>query len=52
MTAEEQLEVYNKAKQYAKKRMEGMPDTYKATFVRDAIYCAYLEGAGIRTKLE
>lgn len=50
MNKEEQAAVYERAKQYAEERMNDMPDLYKANFVRDAIYCAYLEGAGIRTK--
>jgi hypothetical protein len=50
MTIEEQLKVQAKAKEYAEWRNEQLPDFIKSNVVRDALYCAYLEGAGIRTK--
>ena len=50
MTAEEQLDIQAKAKEYAEWRTEQLPDFIKSNLVQDALYCAYLEGAGIRTK--
>lgn len=50
MTPEEQLAIQAKAKEYAECRTEQLPDFIKLNLVRDALYCAYLEGAGIRTK--
>lgn len=50
MTEEEMLSIMGKAKQYAEWRTEQLPDFIKCNLVRDALYCAYLEGAGIRTK--
>lgn len=50
MTQEEQLAIQAKAKEYAEWRTEQLPDFIKSNVVRDALYCAYLEGAGIRTK--
>ena len=50
MKDKEQLEIQVKAKEYAEWRTEQLPDFIKSNLVRDALYCAYLEGAGIRTK--
>ena len=50
MTQEEQLAIQAKAKEYAEWRTEQLPDFIKSNLVRDALYCAYLEGVGIRTK--
>lgn len=50
MTPEEQLAIQEKAKEYAEWRTEQLPDFIKSNLVRDALYCAYLEGVGIRTK--
>ena len=50
MTDKEQLDIQAKAKEYAEKRTDEMPDFIKSNLVRDALYCAYLEGAGIRTR--
>lgn len=50
MTEIEQLAIQEKAKEYAERRNEEMPDFIKSNLVRDALYCAYLEGAGIRTR--
>ena len=48
LTSDKQLELYKKAKEYTDKRMAEMPPLNKANHVRDAIYSAYLIGAGIR----
>ena len=50
MTDKEELAIQAKAKEYAEWRTEQLPDFIKSILVRDALYCAYLEGAGIRTR--
>ena len=50
MTEKEILNIYDKAEKYTENRMKDMPERFKANFIRNALYCAYLEGAGIRTK--
>ena len=49
MTAEEQLNIMDKARQWADKRVRELPSYLQAQCIEDALYCAYLEGAGIRT---
>lgn len=49
MTKEEQLKVIDKAHAWADKRVRELPSYLQAQVVEDALYCAYLEGAGIRT---
>lgn len=49
MTEQEQLTVIDKARKWADKRVRELPCYLQAQCIEDAIYCAYLEGAGIRT---
>ena len=49
MTQQEQLKVIDKARAWADKRVRELPSYLQAQVIEDAIYCAYLEGAGIRT---
>ena len=49
MTEQEQLIVMDKARKWADKRVSELPSYLQAQCVEDAIYCAYLEGSGIRT---
>lgn len=50
MTDKEQLEIMYKARKWADERFAVLPERSKFQAVLDALYCAYLEGAGIRTK--
>ena len=45
----EQLEIMDKARKWADARFTLLPEWGKSQAVLDALYCAYLEGAGIRT---
>lgn len=49
MTEKEKLEIMDKARAWAEKRFAELPEWSKFQAVLDALYCAYLEGAGIRT---
>lgn len=49
MTEQEQLNVMDKARAWADKRVRELPPYLQAKCIEDALYCAYLEGAGIRT---
>lgn len=49
MTEQEQLKVMDKARTWADKRVRELPAYLQAQVIEDALYCAYLEGAGIRT---
>ena len=49
MTEKEQLEIMDKARKWADTRFALLPEWGKSQAVLDALYCAYLEGAGIRT---
>lgn len=50
MTEKEQLEIMDKARKWADERFKTLPEWSKFQAVLDALYCAYLEGAGIRTR--
>ena len=50
MTEQEQLKIMDKARKWADERFATLPEWSKFQAVLDALYCAYLEGAGIRTK--
>ena len=50
MTAEQQLQIMDKARKWADQRVRELPSYLQAQVIEDALYCAYLEGAGIRTK--
>lgn len=49
MTDKEKLEIMDKARKWADKRFKELPQWSQFQAVLDALYCAYLEGAGIRT---
>ena len=49
MTEKEQLSTMDKARKWADKRVRELPSYLQAQVIEDALYCAYLEGAGIRT---
>lgn len=44
MTQDELLGWMDKASEYANKYFKDAPDLAKATWMRDALYCAYLKG--------
>lgn len=50
MTEQEQINVMDKALKWADKRVRELPPYLQAQVIEDALYCAYLEGAGIRTQ--
>jgi len=50
MTEKEQLEIMDKARKWADERFALLPQWAKFQAVLDALYCAYLEGAGIKTR--
>ena len=49
MTEQEILACYDKAKEYAEKRTEETPNIISRRVFKEALFFAYLAGAGIRT---
>lgn len=49
MNETERLIIMDQAREYANDQVAKMEPRFQATFIRDALYCAYLRGAGIRT---